>query len=407
MRAPLLVVVALGVISCAPTPSSVAEPQAVVFVGGEEHGYLEPCGCTRPQLGGLARKASAVRGGPLLENGDLVTTGGRLSELKFETFLLALSEIGCLALNVGEGELALGLDYLRSARDLATFPLISANLRDTRGERPFPPAVQFTVGTVECLAIGVLDPDLAPEHDLGDPGEAIREALAGVMPEVFVIVLYHGSQAGARGIARRFSHVAAVAYAHGSGEPEIHSDRLFSAGDRSRWVIRSGRPATVVEMSEDLPNDPAMERSLRTYVRRLTEEDLLHRLNPMAAPIGEGYAGDAACATCHESSAASHERSRHARAIESLAKTGREVDPDCVGCHVIGYGLRTGFTSIGETPALARVGCESCHGPAADHARDGRHLPLATARESCLRCHTADTDPGFTFEKKWPKIRHP
>ncbi len=122
---------------------------------------------------------------------------------------------------------------------------------------------------------------------------------------------------------------------------------------------------------------------------------------------GGGFAGDRACVSCHSREARIQEAGRHARAIRSLARTGREVDPGCVPRHVVGYGRRTGFLSLEETPALARVGCESCHGPGGEHVRDpGRPLP-DRARRACLRCHDEDHDPGFDFERKWPVIRHP
>jgi hypothetical protein len=39
----------------------------------------------------------------------------------------------------------------------------------------------------------------------------------------------------------------------------------------------------------------------------------------------------------------------------------------------------------------ARIHCESCHGPAADHAADPSSVtpPLPHTRESCLNCHSA------------------
>ena len=254
--------------------------------------------------------------------------------------------------------------------------------------------------------IGVLDPALAPGLRVADPERTVAEIIAGTPADTGIIVLFHGPPEGARRIADRQPRAAAVVYAHGSGEPEMPSDRVFTSGDKSRWMIRAGEQPAVVELSEDIPDHPAMLRAMKTYVARITGEDLLHRMNAMAPPEHGGYVGDAACATCHEKAATAHGPSRHARAIESLANTGREVDPDCVICHVIGYGERTGFTSALETPTLARVGCESCHGPSREHVEDPAALPPADARAACRRCHTGDTDPGFDFERRWTGIRH-
>ena len=401
----------LLVTACSPRPATPEQPEAAVgpiYAAGEERGYLEPCGCTRPQLGGLARKGTALAGAPLIENGDLVDSGGRLAELKFETFLLALSEIGCRALNVGEGDLELGLDFLRSAAGLASFPLISANLRDGHGRAVFPPTAEIAAadGTARITVIGLLDPALAPGHEVADPAGALREALAAIPPENEVVLLFHGTRSAASSLLTSNPRISRAIYAHGGGEPAVDSPKLATPGDRSRWILRLADRPEVVELAESFENDKRMERALATYVRRLEEEDLLHRMNPMAPPEHGGYVGDRACAGCHEASDRIHSNSHHARAIKSLEKTGRHVDPDCVVCHVVGYGQETGFLSLVKTPELARVGCESCHGPGADHTASPRNRTAGNARAACLDCHTADTDPAFDFEKKWPRIRH-
>src|SRR5262245_56177995 len=35
-------------------------PDVVIVVSGEMHGYLQPCGCSRPQKGGLARRYNFI-----------------------------------------------------------------------------------------------------------------------------------------------------------------------------------------------------------------------------------------------------------------------------------------------------------------------------------------------------------
>jgi hypothetical protein len=70
----------------------------------------------------------------------------------------------------------------------------------------------------------------------------------------------------------------------------------------------------------------------------------------------------------------------------------------------------------GEQPALAGVGCESCHGPGGDHVgegarRQGTIVKLSDKCGSCVilqvcgSCHDDANDPGFEFEVK-AKIIH-
>jgi hypothetical protein len=376
----------------------------IVF-GGDERGYLEPCGCNRPMLGGLARKATAAHGAPLLENGNLVDKPGRLQEIKYESFLTALSEMNCVALNVGPGDLELGIDFLRSAAGMARFPVISANLLEGGGQ-VFPSYAEFTVGDEVCRAIGVMEPGPGVKAELRSVKQTVKVLVEDAPAHVRIFLLYQGSAKGARDLLETHRRIEAAVYSQPGGEPRVRSASLFSPGDRGRWVVRFGFQPRIVPLGPKLRPDQRMVKALGRYVSRLTEEDLLHRMNAGAPPDSGGYVGDSVCATCHGGAFDVHASSKHARAIESLRRTGRHVDPDCVRCHVIGYGEATGFTALDETPEMARVGCESCHGPGKDHTENPGEPTRRNAKASCRTCHTEDTDPGFVYTDKWRRIRH-
>ena len=98
----------------------------------------------------------------------------------------------------------------------------------------------------------------------------------------------------------------------------------------------------------------------------------------------------------------------------------RRANDTCLQCHTTGFG-RGGFSqaSAGAGDDLARVGCESCHGPGSEHvgenaARVGTILSLTDKCDSCVilqicgSCHDEANDPGFEFnvEAKIEAQRH-
>lgn len=129
-------------------------------------------------------------------------------------------------------------------------------------------------------------------------------------------------------------------------------------------------------------------------------------------PTTDDMAGSEACRSCHQKEYEIWSASAHAVSLESLQRKGKTNDEACVSCHVTGYGRPGGFPK-GETPRagddLARVGCESCHGPGAGHVKaegkqPGGIVGLRDKCESCVilqicgSCHDEDNDPGFRFD---------
>jgi peroxiredoxin len=137
--------------------------------------------------------------------------------------------------------------------------------------------------------------------------------------------------------------------------------------------------------------------------------------------FGSGdFVGSDACQSCHEPQYALWKQSPHAHALATLEQTGKHESADCVQCHTTGYEKTGGFPEGGA--ALASVGCESCHGPGAEHVQEstettfkpGSILALTDKCDSCVilqicgSCHDEANDPGFEFElqEKLDRIRH-
>lgn len=112
------------------------------------------------------------------------------------------------------------------------------------------------------------------------------------------------------------------------------------------------------------------------------------------------YAGSQACLECHSPTVNNVSHTRHFGAFTNalFVAQGGQSDASCLPCHTVGYGLPTGFVSASQTPHLANVQCESCHGPAAVHAANPED-PVTKPRVElaatvCGGCHTTASVPA-------------
>lgn len=139
-------------------------------------------------------------------------------------------------------------------------------------------------------------------------------------------------------------------------------------------------------------------------------------------PTAADYVGSEACQSCHKAEFATWKASPHGHAVATLAKAGKAGEADCLQCHTTAYGRPGGFSpsaSVSSQSDLARVGCESCHGPGGQHIgenarRVGTILSLGDKCDSCVilkvcgTCHDDANDPGFQFkvERRIDDQRH-
>lgn len=94
-------------------------PDLVLVVSGQTHGYLQPCGCSEPQMGGLTRRYNLIqllkkKGWDVagIDLGDLYPKGTEIqgqAKEKYKTTLRALSVMGYRAYGIGELELKMPL----------------------------------------------------------------------------------------------------------------------------------------------------------------------------------------------------------------------------------------------------------------------------------------------------------
>ncbi len=123
-------------------------------------------------------------------------------------------------------------------------------------------------------------------------------------------------------------------------------------------------------------------------------------------PIASKFAGAVACMPCHSGMHTDWLATGHATALESLEAIGQGENTACLMCHTVGFD-DGGFISRAETPDLAGVQCENCHGGSADHAANPGDLALRPVVDLsatvCGACHTDAHHPTFD---EWQLSEH-
>jgi len=141
-----------------------------------------------------------------VDSGDLFFDGARVPDDRKEwaigradLIVRAFNQIGCAAFNVGDRDLAAGLDALKKLQKTAKFPFVSANLRDAKGNAPFPAYAVAEAAGVKVGFVGLMSAATPPgggaagagEWTVADPAEAAKSAVAAAKKDGarFVVLL--------------------------------------------------------------------------------------------------------------------------------------------------------------------------------------------------------------------------
>lgn len=124
-----------------------------------------------------------------------------------------------------------------------------------------------------------------------------------------------------------------------------------------------------------------------------------------AGADGGQFVGSKTCAECHEDQYENYQKySKKAHSWESVEIMLSDLKPDeaqkCFECHTTGHGQPGGFVSYEQTPHMADVGCETCHGPGSLHAEDGdpELIQRTPTIDHCRTCHSEERVGDFNFK---------
>ena len=396
-----------------------AMPDVAVVLSEEQHGYLQPCGCSPIQYGGLARRFNMIqalrkRGWTVVASdlGDIAQRSGPQALLKYKYSMLALQRLNYSGVGIGANEMALPLfsalgEFALNERSPR---VLSANLKEK--ETKFPEMVASTTvsaGSPKVGFVGVVGPSVAkvsqdPDARFDPAEKVLPSALVELQKQgaEFQVLLYQGSLEEAKACAKQFPQFQVILYLSKEEEPSGQPDQvggtmIISVGQKGRYVgvvgVYGGKPRAqqfqlryeLVALGPDYETPAGKDQEnpihalLQSYAEEVKKGNYLAKYAHNAKypevqlqfPQAT-YVGSQKCQKCHEAEYATWEASPHPHAYETLVNKAkrpnlRQYDGECVVCHVTGFNYASGFTDEQHTPLLKGVGCESCHGPSSLH----------------------------------------
>ncbi len=428
--------------------------------------------------------------------------------LKYETAMQALEILNYSAIGLGADDFALpllaGMSRFTLQKPDAYPRVLAANLDPTYRIQNYPHPndekksmigdwvpVQVKgapkVGVAGLIGAGVMkeiqkaNPAVQFTADNGAVVAGIQQAMAADKVELRVL-LFQGPAIAAPAVAQKFPNAFDVILCLSEEDTPpaaatvVGKTAIVRVGHRGRFIgvvgaYRTGNAAKPfdlyyqsVQLGEEYETVKAKEKDhpilklLDTYASEVKAQDFLkktlQRPVPVPAALGQAtlkFVGSQTCAKCHAPDFAIWKTTKHEHAFEALSKVAnkpaqRQYDPECVSCHVTGFGLKGGYDGTIATREFRNVNCENCHGTGSAHvnapndprfraamspwkANPGDVLPLPAAMkkgvgamtagekalflrviDTCQKCHDIDNDPNFRTDtfigKYWPAIIH-
>ncbi len=176
-----------------------------------------------------------------------------------------------------------------------------------------------------------------------------------------------------------------------------------------------------VALKKSMANDHEIEDLLKKLTQQIRE---LHKKKATPGKrsattqqqAATRLAGSVVCNECHARQFAFWEQTAHSRAYDTLVQKDKNLNLDCLPCHVTQDLYNSKVNPELQDKALLRlpaillsVGCETCHGPGKKHITAPEQFQMAARvkEETCLTCHTDDHDDNFIYETKLQKISCP
>jgi hypothetical protein len=408
------------------------KPDLLLVLSAQQHGYVLPCGCSEPQIGGLERRYNFMqlvreRGWPIVavDLGDVAQRNGPVQLpnlqglIKYRYSMKALKEMGYTAVGLGENEGTLSLFSVLGEFALNDKPpvVLAGNLANLEN---FPGALDYTVEKAPGTAIRVgvtstIGPTVAKK--IKDPAVQFtptRAALNKVLQAMdgqtdLRVLLYHGEGhqkkadqlPEAVACAKAFPQFQVVLCLSEEDEPPANPTIVDQPGGQGQtFVLSLGHKGKYVgALGVYRTNNPAQPYTFRYQLAEMGPEYATPRDQEAGHPIMklmEAY---------------THEL----KADNYLGRYGQTK-------HVLqAMPPVEGLRNPGNPTYVGSEVCKKCHDAAYDvwkktphhHAYDtlvtkAKHPSLRQFDAECIVCHTVGFgyQGGFVDAEKTPHLEN-
>jgi hypothetical protein len=449
--------------------ANLGNPAAVLIVTGEMDGYLEPCGCTEGQIGGLLRRydfferlrkqnwpVASIDLGSLIKDPAVARGGFEQAKYKFDYSIKALKLLDYSAVALSAEDMKVGVSealalFLNSLEERTK--IVVANVAAPAGfESMFRTSLVVPAGPVKVGVTAVIDPRAL--ESLNDPDKGLlieklkrpSEVLPGILAELepgtdYQVLMVQGPPELAKSLAEAYPAFDIVVSTSEYDDVLKHDPEMLNGGKTT--LVNVGKKGKYVGVFGLYPREPQRLRyqlvtlnnrydgpaaPMKTlieddYRKFLRQNDVVRnfpRHDYINGASGATYVGADNCKSCHPNTYMKWSTTKHAQAFEALSvrdpKPNVIYDAECVTCHTTGFPYNSGWMSEAETPYLKGNQCENCHGPGSKHVAepDNRDYLKAMAltpeqaekNRLCLGCHDGDNSPHFEMAKYYGQIAH-
>jgi cytochrome c554/c'-like protein len=369
-----------------------------------------------------------------VDSGDFFGQAGEQDSLKSQFLVQAMDKLGYDAVTLGEREFNFGQAFLLDSFKKTKISLVSANIFYADTKKPFvKPYVIKKMCNARVAFFGLIGTDVKIRTLASERALEVKDPIAtakALVPELrkkadVVVLLSHIGLTEGQRLTLEVPGIDVMVFGHQPGlfREIAKTNGVINTrpGERGQYipgihlVVEDGKLTSydgeVVTLDDKVPADEDMNRLVDDFndeMNRKFSSAPASAATPATTPAvplaADHFLGEKNCRRCHESEYQLYSSQAHAKAFATLVKNQRDSSPECLPCHVVGYGQPGGFATKAATPDLVNVQCENCHGMGTKHASPDAQAVVGP--DVCLTCHTQQQNPDFDYEKALTHIVH-